>query len=187
MRGKGFLTALAGTLACALCAGAQNLSIGTNMADYANFGTLNAEASLGMARHWSLNASARYNPFSFSGGSEGKGVQNRQQAYALGVRYWPWHIFSGWWISARAQYQEYNRGGIRSPETSEGDRYGTGLSAGYTYMLTPHLNMEIGAGVWGGYDRYVSYSCPRCGRVMGRGDRYFVMLNEVLLSLAYVF
>lgn len=166
---------------------AQNISVGTNVAEYANLCTLNAEASLGVARHWSVGAAVRYNPFSWSGGSDGLGKQDRQRTCAVGVRYWPWHIFSGWWMSAKAQYQEYNRGGFSSPETAEGDRYGAGISAGYAYMLTPHLNIEIGAGAWGGYDKFVRYSCPTCGRVIGEGDKYFLMLNEVLLSLAYVF
>ncbi len=181
------LSVIAALTVCAVAAEAQNVSIGTNVVDYADFGTLNAEASLGVARHWSLNAAVRYNPFSYSGGSGDMGMQNRQQMYSAGVRYWPWHIFSGWWLAAKAQYQEYNRGGISSPETSEGDRFGSGLSAGYSYMLAPHFNIEIGAGVWGGYDRFVKYSCPTCGRVIDQGDKYFFLLNEVLLSLAYVF
>ena len=35
----------AGLLVAALCARAQDLSVSTNVLDYANFGTLNAEAS----------------------------------------------------------------------------------------------------------------------------------------------
>lgn len=170
-----------------LCVRAQNVSVGTNLIQYANYGTLNAEASVGVARHWSVGAAARYNPFSFNGGSGGQGLQNKQQAYALGVRYWPWHIYSGWWLSAMAQYQEYNRGGIKSPETTEGDRIGAGLSGGYTYMIGKHFNLEVGVGVWGGHDRYIKYACPTCGRVQDEGDKYFVMLSDILLSFAYVF
>ena len=40
-------------------------SISTNVAGYANLLTLNAEASVPVARHWTLNAGAKYNPFSF--------------------------------------------------------------------------------------------------------------------------
>lgn len=87
----------------------------------------------------------------------------------------------------KAQYQEYNRGGISSPETREGDRFGAGLSGGYTYMLGRHFNIEAGAGVWGGADKYTVYSCPTCGRTLDKGNKTFVMLNEVLLSLTYVF
>ena len=165
----------------------QNVSVSTNLVDYADFGTLNLDASCAVAQHWSINAGMKYNPFSFPGGADGGNMQSRQQTYSIGTRYWPWHIFSGWWACVKAQYQEYNRGGISSPETCEGDRFGAGLSGGYTYMLGRHFNIEAGAGVWGGADKYTVYSCPTCGRTLDKGNKTFVMLNEVLLSLTYVF
>ena len=48
---------------------AQNASLSTNLAGYAQLGTLNCEASYAVARHWSLTAGLRYNPFTFSGGA----------------------------------------------------------------------------------------------------------------------
>ena len=114
-------------------------------------------------------------------------MQARQRTVSLGGRYWPWHIHSGWWLSGKAQYQEYNRGGLTEAETSEGDRIGGSLGGGYTYMLSPSLNLEIGAGVWAGYERYTTYACPECGRVVGQGERRFVLPNDFLLGLVYVF
>ena len=90
-------------------------------------------------------------------------------------------------FSGKAQYQEYNRGGLTEAETSEGDRIGGSLGGGYTYMLSPSLNLEIGAGVWAGYERYTTYACPECGRVVGQGERNFVLPNDFLLGLVYVF
>ena len=179
-------------LLAALCfaaapgARAQHFSAATNLADYAQYGTMNAEASMAVARRWSLHAGAKYNPFLYHK-RDGQPLTARQQAYALGARYWPWNVYSGWWLSARAQYQEYNRGGITSPETQEGDRYGIGVAAGYAYMLHPHLNVELGAGLWGGYDRYTVYSCPVCGLTQETGERNFLLPNEITLSLVYVF
>ena len=109
------------------------------------------------------------------------------QLYAAGVRFWPWHVFSGWWIGGKVQYQEYNRGGIRSAVTDEGDRYGAGLSAGFTYMLHPHLNVSVGAGVWGGFQRYTIYSCPVCGVTEESGEKTFLLPNDLALTLSYVF
>lgn len=165
----------------------QNVSVSTNLVDYADYCTVNLDASCAVAQHWSINAGFKYNPFTFSGGVDGGPRQDRQQTYSIGTRYWPWHIFSGWWACAKAQYQEYNRGGISSPETREGDRMGAGLSGGYTYMLGRHFNVEAGVGVWGGSDKYKVYSCPTCGRTLDSGNKTFVMLNDVLLSLTYVF
>lgn len=174
-------------LLIAPCAGAQELALSTNMIDYLNFGTINLGASYGFARHWSMNAGVKYNPFSFNLPWNGERVQNRQQSLALGTRYWPWHIFSGWWMEGRVQYQEYNVGGIVSQETSEGDRFGGGLAGGYTYMLNPHLNIDFGAGIWAGYDKYTKYECPVCGVVVDEGRRVFLLPSELIVSLSYVF
>ena len=163
------LLAAAG-LAMALClsASAQQWSVQTNLVDYANFGTLNIEG--GMLTQNSAESA-------------------RQQLFGAGIRWWPWHVYSGWWAGTRLQFQEYNRGGInpKDKRTSEGDRYGLGLSGGYSYMINPHLNLDIGVGFWGGWDRYTTYSCPVCGLVLDKGDRAFILPNDILLALVYVF
>ncbi|MBR1705301.1 MAG: DUF3575 domain-containing protein [Bacteroidales bacterium] len=164
---------------------AQQFAVGTNVLDYADLGTLNIEGSASVARRWTLVAAARYNPFLYQ--AEEGPVSARQQVYAAGVRYWPWHVYSGWWLGTVLQYQEYNRGGIRSPETDEGDRYGAGFSVGFSYMLHPHVNLEAGLGFWGGYDRYVTYSCPVCGLTRAAGERFFLLPNDLKLALLYVF
>ena len=189
MRNKtlGSLAASALFLLLSLGAGAQNMSVSTNIASYANFGTLNLEASCAVARHWSLTAGMRYNPFSFPGGADEGPRQCKQRTFSAGARFWPWHIYSGWWAAAKAQYQEYNTGGFTSLETREGERKGAGLSMGYTYMLSPHFNVEVGAGLWGGTDSYTLYSCPTCGRITDSGNALFLMLNEVLLGLSFIF
>lgn len=170
-----------------LCHGlaAQNFALSTNVLGYADFGTLNMEASYGVARHWSLNAGLRYNPFTFGSGEQE--VRRRQRSFSTGARYWPWHIYSGWWLSAEVRYQEYNSGGLVSPETSEGDRFGAGIGGGYTYMLAPHLNLDFGIGLWSGYDVYTTYDCPTCGRVTDSGGKFFILPADLIVALTYVF
>ena len=184
MASKRLLACFAGLLILSQ-AFAQQWALSTNVADYANFGTLNIEGSVATGRHWSVTAVAKYNPFLFRKGADA--LSARQQLYGAGVRYWPWHVYSGWWAGARLQYQEYNQGGILSPATDEGDRYGMGLSGGYSYMLGEHLNLDFGIGFWSGYDRYVRYACPVCGLTQQRGERLFILPNDFLLSLVYVF
>ena len=164
---------------------AQRAGITTNLMEYINMGTLNAEASYAFSRYWTVNAGARYNPFSFK--MSGKEVNNRQQSYYAGVRYWPWYAYSGWWVGGKARYQEYNSGGLLSRRTDEGDRFGLGFSAGYAYMLGRHFNLDFGLGLWGGYDKYTTYSCPTCGVTTGAGERFFVLPDEVLVAITYVF
>ncbi len=183
---KKAIMCLAAMLAFLLPGNAQNYSVETNVADYAGFGTMNLTASAAIARRWSIHAGIKYNPFLFKAETPDP-LSARQQLYRAGVRYWPWNVYSGWWLSGSLQYQEYNRGGIVSPETREGDRYGAGLSAGYSYMLHPHLNLDLGLGFWGGYDRYTVYACPVCGLTTDSGEKMFFLPNDVILGLVYVF
>lgn len=169
-----------------LGANAQKWSVSTNALELANLGTLNMEASYAVSQHWSLNAGARYNPFTFASGRDNQ-FQNRKRAVALGGRWWPWHVWSGWWMSAKLQGLEYNVGGILSDKTEEGDSVGAGFSAGYTYMINQHFNFEIGLGAWAGMKWYTVYSCPNCGTIVERGKRMFALPDDLILSLCYVF
>lgn len=164
----------------------QEWAVSTNLVGYLNLGTLNVEASYAPLRHMSIHASAKYNPFTFHS-PNGTQFQERQQSYAVGLRWWPWHIQSGWWVAAKLQYQEYNIGGITSSRTEEGDRAGLGLTAGYTYMLHQHINLEFGIGGWAGYKWYTAYSCPKCGMTTDEGGKPFVLPNDLIVSIVYVF
>lgn len=169
-----------------LNAEAQDVALSTNVADYASMGTLNLWGDYGFARHWSATAGFKYNPFSFGKGNDGI-KRNRQQLYAAGFRFWGWHIFSGWWLSGKVQYQEYSQTGLKDRRSEEGDRFGGGVSGGYTYMLTPHLNLDLGLGLWAGYGKYVVYECPTCGRMIDSGKKFFLLPNDLTISLSYVF
>lgn len=167
-------------------ASAQRFALSTNALDYANFGTLNADLSFALSQHWSVGAGAKYNPFSYKN-AEGESLQNRQRSVAVGARWWPWHIWSGWWMAGKLQYREYNSGGILSQRTEEGDSYGGGLSFGYSYMLGTHINVEAGVGAWTGVRYYTVYACPTCGMTEDKGKKFFVLPNDLLLSVSYVF
>jgi len=182
---RAVLLIIAGLIYFSALAGAQEFSLATNILDYANMGTLNADASYGFSRHWSATASLKYNPFSFGEGVQEK--RNRQLSCAAGLRYWPWHVFSGWWLSGAFRYQQYNTGGFVSVRTTEGDRLGGSIAGGYSYMINSHLNVDLGVGMWMGYNIYKTYSCQTCGRVVGSGRKYFILPSDIILSIAYVF
>ena len=166
---------------------AQNWSVSTNVLDYVSLGTMNAEVSAGVGRRVTIEVSARVNPWTFHKGDPAKQMQNRHQTYSLGMRFWPWHIYSGWWISADVQYQEYNRGGIISQKTEEGDAYGISPGAGYSLMLHEHLNLDFGLSFWAGQKTYITYACPSCGRITDKGSKWFVLPNELRVAIQYIF
>lgn len=166
---------------------ARKFSVSTNLLGYAELGTMNVDASYAISRRLSLTAGVRYNPFTFYKGDADRQFQFRQQSYSVGVRLWPWHTWSGWWFAAKGRYQEYNMTGILSRSTSEGDRLGAGLYCGYTLMLSDHFNLEFGAGAWGGLDIYRTYDCPVCGVTVDEGKRGFILPDDIMISVAYVF
>lgn len=158
-------------------------SISTNVAGYANLFTLNAEGSISMGRHWTLTAGAKYNPFTF-----GKDhFRNKQQAYYGGMRYWPWHSYSGWWVAGKLQYQEFSAGGLRRAKTTEGDRVGLGLGAGFAYMVGKHFNVEFGANLWSGMEWFTTYSCPVCGDLEQSGRKFFILPCDIIIGVSYIF
>jgi len=173
--------------AAPLMASAQQWSVGINTLDLANVGTLNAEVGVSVSQHVSLAASARINPWIYNKGDAQKQKENLHQTYAFGMRWWPWNVYSGWWIMAKAQYEEYNRGGFISRETEEGDAWGLGTGFGYSLMLSDHVNIDFGVGAWGGYKTYKVYRCPTCGRVKEEGEKWFLLPNEAIMSVIYVF
>lgn len=168
-------------------ASAQNWSVSTNLMDYVSLGTVNVQGSAGVSRRVSIEASARVNPWTFHKGDPEKQMQNRHQTYAAGVRYWPWHIYSGWWVSGMAQYQEYNRGGIISQTTEEGDAFGLSAGGGYSLMIHEHINLDFGLSFWTGQKTYITYACPSCGKITDKGSKWFVMPNEIRVALQFIF
>ena len=186
---KTFMKMIAGIamILCGHCASAQDFSLSTDLLGYARLGTMNVDASFAVSRRWSIVAGARYNPFTFRKGDLERQFQSRQQSYSIGARLWPWHIWSGWWFAGKLRYQEYNKGGLISRKTDEGDRVGGGLYAGYTHMLSSHFNLEFGVGIWAGMDRYRQYDCPVCGHVLASGNRIFLLPDDIMISVAYVF
>ena len=165
------------TAGACLNAGAQKLSLSTNLADYAAGGTLNIGAANGVSRHWTVTAEGRYNPY----------AMQRQRTLAAGTRWWPWHMYSGWWMGAGVQWQEYSEETRTGPESFEGNRFGGSVSGGYSAMLGTHFNLDFGLGLWGGYSLYTTYACRNCGRRVNSGSGVFLLPNELILSISYIF
>lgn len=166
---------------------ARKLCLATDILGYACLGTLNVDLSYSVSQKWTLDVGFRYNPFTFNQGNPDKQFQIRQRSVHLGARLWPWHTGSGWWFAGKIRGQEYNWGGILSRVTEEGMRVGAGLGLGYTHMLSPHFNIEFGAGIWGGYESFRKYSCPVCGVTVESGYGAFIAPYPISVSLVYVF
>ena len=175
---------------------AQTWAVAVNAADMADLGTIGVEGSAAVSQHWSIHAGAKFNPWTFAKKDTFNGLfsepnpdqkQDRKQTYAVGARWWPWNVYSGWWVGGKAQYQEYNRGGIFTKMAEEGDAFGAALSGGYSLMLKEHWNLDFGLGVWGGWTKYRKYEYPENGKLIEQGQKWFFLPNEVILSIVYIF
>ena len=176
---------------------AQEFTLSTNLLDWANLGTANLQAGVSLSRHLSLHAGARYNNWNFGSAEKGNPFQNRARTASLGLRWWPWNVSSSWWFGAKAQVEEYNRGGLfRKMKTEEGLAVGLGMGAGYSWLISDHWNLDLGLGFWTGRARYTLYRCPRCGRILSSEDgrlirdrwKWFLLpSNDVQVSLTYIF
>ena len=182
------LTIIAALFFVSYNAQAQKVSVSTNLFDWANFATVNLEVGVSVHQHFSIQAGSRYNPWKFKTQKLGLPLYNNQTTAYAGFRYWPWYVFSGWWIGAQAQYTDYKETGIWRHALDTGKAIGGCLSFGYTLMLHEKLNLEFGAGMWAGR-RYenVLYCCPDCMQVRESGPGNFVALNDISISLMYVF
>lgn len=160
---------------------AQTWSISTNIPDYAAFGTFNLEGSVAVSRHISVHIGGEYNPWKI------KDFQDKKITCEAGIRWWPWNIYSGWWLGTQVQYRQYNRGGLIDGRAEQGDAGGLGLSAGYTLMLHKHINLEFGAGFWAGATKYEQFACTRCGKKLSEGVKGFILPDELIMALVWTF
>ena len=125
------------------------MAVSQNVADYIFLGTLNAEIQYSVHRNWTLGLGARYNNWTWRQRQDTQ-FEARQQTYYLDGRWWPWYTYSGWWVRSMLQAEVYNRQGMPIWQDGAGQAWGLSLGAGYSLMLTKWLNLDLGAGVWGG-------------------------------------
>ena len=139
---KFFLIGVLGLLLPLTCA-AQKWTVQTNFLDWAALGTVNAEVGMSVSQHFSLMAGGRYNPWDFHSQDPEALIQNRQETVYLGVRYWPWYVNSGFWISAKAQYMHsFSHTGIWRPQ---GRKERLGRSPGGRLHLHAFQALEPGS------------------------------------------
>jgi len=177
---------LALSLLTATVSRAQKFSVSSNAVEWANFGTVNADFGMSIARHLSLSVGGAFNGWDFSNSDSFR--YNKHTTGYVGLRYWPWYVFSGLWIQGKAQYIDFKNTGIWRPALDTGKGVGAGLAAGYTLMVHEKLNIEFGLGGWGGklFD-HTLYCCPRDMIVRETGPKTFADFDEVSISIMYVF
>lgn len=187
MKTKLFLLAILLMFAAGNECKAQKVSVSTNLTDWAYLWTINGEIGLSVDQHFSLLAGGRANPWNFEK-PNGKDIYNCQSTVYAGVRYWPWYVFSGWWMGAKVQYSSFSNTGLLNDKLTEGKGVGAGLSAGYTFMVNERLNLELGAGFWGGRNfKYAQYDSPVTMSPVTTAPKNFIAVDNITVALMYIF
>lgn len=166
---------------------AQKLGISTNLFDWCNMATVNASVNMSMGQHLSAGVSGRYNPWFFRRGTENQ-VNHALRAVSIDLRYWPWHVYSGWWYMFRWQAQEYNYSNLYGlPYSEQGISRGIGLGTGYALMIGTHWNVDFGVSFWGGMKNYERFDCSYCGDLLVADRCFFFLPDNVFVSFYYIF
>lgn len=190
-------------LACLVLPGirtlrAQDFYVGLNAAQIANLGTVSVTAGYALARHWSVDANVRLNLWQFGKVDESaryedivsnvnNSVFNKREGAAIGVRYWPWYVLSGFWFGARAQAATYDRGGWVFKERRKGSAFGGCLGAGWSWMVNSHFNLDFGVYGWAGGFKGLVYEDLYHTNRYAEEQGMFATLDEIVISVVYVF
>ena len=177
---------------------AQNFTISTNLIDWANFGTINGDVTISVARRLSLGVNAEYNPWTYKFNNGQNWVYNRHRTFGFYGEIWPWYVNAGWAIQVGAQYKEYAEGGIpifkrnygerwgKIPYVEEGDAVGMGAAIKYSRLLSRNWSLEFSGGLWAGWKWYTNYRCPNCGRRLEQGDKFFFGPYNIAVRFVFV-
>lgn len=91
-------------------------------------------------------------------------------------RWWPEHVWDGWFVGTDFIYTHYNVGAVRFPFGMypdvrdfrlQGSFWGGGLLVGWSWWLTDNWRIETEAGLAAGLAAYDRYDCPHCGTKLG--------------------
>ena len=179
---KRLLLVLSFLLLMAIPGRGQIVAVQTNLLDYAALGTLNLQAQISFAQHFSAFVDGRINPWQF--GQAENPVKLKHKKVSAGLRFWPWYVYSGWWFAASVQWSDFDRHNIfKTPNVLASKGFGGGLSAGYSFMLHKNLNLDVGAGIC--YTRYQSYVVNNIPD--NKGTQSFFQPDFLSVSLVYVF
>jgi len=177
------LLVVLGTLFLSTRSFGQNMYVSTNLLDYVNIGTINAEFGLSPKPKWSFYSRVRYNPFTLN---MKKQMQNRVASVAFGTKYWFWYTNTGWFLNSHLSFSLYNTGGILNSKAYEGEAFSLSAGGGYSLMLSERLNLDFGIGLQGGYTSYTEFECPKCGKITGKEKKIFVAPSNLLVQLSLI-
>ena len=173
-------------LFCIPAAFGQNIAVKSNLSSDATT-TLNLGAEFGLSSRWTIDFSASYNPWNFSGNRKLKRFFLQPEA-----RYWLCERFNGHFFGVHLLGGAFNIEGFSLPGISRKFRYegwtgGAGVTYGYQWMIGRRWNLEASLGLGYMYARYDKYECGTCGRKLEvNHTKGFFAPTKACISIIYL-
>lgn len=173
----------------------SSVSVGANLI-YLASSSLNAHFWIPLNDNFTIGLTAglkpwpRWAPWDWD---DKQSTRWRHFAIVPGFRWWPKGNYYGFFAGADLLWTHYNTGGVTFPlglypevrdHRLQGDFFGLGVTAGWSWWLTQHLRLEVEAGVAGGYNIADKSLCTWCGAHLGKVDGIGAV-PKLGLSLAY--
>lgn len=165
---------------------AQQVAVKTNLL-YDATTTLNLGCEVAVQKHFTVDVSGNYNPWTFS---DDKSIKH--WLVQPEVRYWILEAFNGHYIGVHGQYADYDIAGqklpfgMKSDFCYDGNAYGGGISYGYHLYLSPRWNVEFTIGAGYTYFEYDKYTYPKGEEKIGRFRNNYWGLTKAGISIVYI-
>lgn len=144
--------------------------------------TPNLQLEFRLARKWTMEVGAGFNPFPLD---DTKFPKWRHVSAWIAPRYWFCNAFNRGFFSFNAAYAHYNVAGGKYPigwlykkvldSRYQGDAVMGGLSFGWHFPVSPHFSIELEAGADLGYTWYKEFECQHCGAKKSQSGSWFAL------------
>lgn len=145
--------------------------------------TLNLGVEIGIAPGWTLDLSANYNGWAFSGSRKMRHFLIQPE-----VRYWTGECYESSFWGVHAHYATYNVGGILGMEGRyKGWLAGAGVSYGKYWRINDTWAVETSVGVGYTYLNHDKYSLENtAGKIYGSRPQHYFGIDKLAVSLVYI-
>lgn len=156
----------------------QTKSVGVNIA-LLSAGILNTELSVGVKSRISIHM-----PLTWSGFVVSNEFSLKNYSVSPGVRFWSWHIYSGFFAGTNLGFANYNA--VINKRRYCGNTFFTSLSAGYSKMVSQKLNIEgeFGLGAFGVWQDV--FESGKCGEFLRYSEKIAILPSKISISLIYI-
>ena len=173
----------------------KGIALRTNLF-YAALATPNIGLEIPVGEHFSLGFNAGIKPWPrWLAWDWDKTVEKkwRHLLIAPELRFWPAGVYDRLFVGADLIYTHFNVGAVQFPfglyprvrdHRLQGDFYGLGVFAGWSWWLSDHWRLEAEAGLGAGYADAKVYECAYCGAEVGR-QQGPVLVPKLGINLSY--